>query len=94
MITWDEEKREKVLRDHAIDFERLSDVFEDPNSIDIQDVEHSTDDEIRYIVIGKTARYGLVFVSYAIVEEAYRLITARRAENWMEREYEKRRHRQ
>ena len=82
-----------MVRDHGVDFGRIEDVFEDPFAIDIQDFEHSTDDEARYIVIGKTSKYGLVFVSYSIVDAEYRLITARRAENWMVREYEKRRNR-
>ena len=93
MITWDNEKREKVIRDHRVDFQYVWEVFNDPFAIEIEDLDHSTEDEARYIVIGKTATYGIVSASYTIVEEDYRLITARRAERWMVREYEKRRKR-
>lgn len=93
MIIWDDDKRTKVLKDHGVDFQHVWEVFIDSFAIDIEDFGHSTDDEARYIIIGKTATYGLVSVSYTIVEDQYRLITARRAEKWMTREYEKRRKR-
>lgn len=93
MVTWDDEKREKVIKDHGVDFQYVWEVFNDPFAIEIEDLDHSTEEEVRYIVIDKTATYGIVSVSYTIVEEDYRLITARRAERWMVREYEKRRKR-
>jgi len=45
--------------------------------------------ELRYAVIGKTARYGLIFLVFTYIEEKIRFITARRAENWMVKEYER-----
>lgn len=94
MITWDEAKRRKVIRDHGIDFAQIEDVFDDPQGLYLEDFEHSTESEIRFNVIGITAIYGVVFASYLYVnEDEIRFITARRAEKWMVTEYEKRRKR-
>ncbi len=84
MFIWDERKRKQVIREHAVDFERIKDVFEDAFSIDFNnfiDDEHSTETEIRYGTIGKTAAYGLVALIYSVeTGEQIRFITARRAE--------------
>ena len=94
MITWDERKRKRVIRDHRVDFALLDDVFEDPNGLYLEDDEHSSEDEERLKVIGFTAAYGLVFVTFVFVDDrTTRLITARRAEKWMVNEYEKARKR-
>lgn len=33
MITWDEKKRRKVIKDHGVDFVKIEDVLDDPNAI-------------------------------------------------------------
>ena len=94
MITWDEGKREKVIKDHSVDLGDIRDVFDDIYALFLEDFEHSTDSETRFNVIGMTSRYGLIFAAYAYENEnVIRLITARRAENWMVKEYEKNRKR-
>jgi uncharacterized DUF497 family protein len=94
MIAWDEKKRKQVLKDHGVDFSRLEDVFEDPNGLYLEDDEHSSDDESRLKVIAFSAAYGLVFVTFTFIDDrTIRLITARRAEKWMVRVYEKARKR-
>ncbi|MBX3291227.1 MAG: BrnT family toxin [Acidobacteria bacterium] len=89
MFVWDEAKRRKVLADHKVDFALLTDIFEDPFAIYNDDLGHS-ETELRYTVVGMTAQYGLVFLVFSYVEEQIRFITARRAENWMVKEYERR----
>ena len=89
MFVWDEAKRLKVIENHNVDFELITDIFDDPYGVYNDDFGHS-DKEIRYTVIGSTANYGLVFLVFTYVEEKIRFITARRAENWMVKEYEKR----
>ncbi len=90
MFVWDESKRRKVIEDHRVDFVLLLDVFDDAFGIYREDTEHS-DDEIRYSVIGFTAEYGLVFAVFTYTDdEEVRLITARRAEKWMVKQYEER----
>ena len=94
MFIWDESKRVKVIEEHSVDFDSISDVFEDSYSIDFQDEEHSGEEEIRYGIIGKTAAYGLIILIYTVTaDEDIRFITVRRAEKWMVREYEKQRKR-
>jgi uncharacterized DUF497 family protein len=88
MFVWDDAKRLKVLAEHKVDFELITDVFDDPFAIYNDDFGHS-ESELRYTVIGMTAQYGLVFLVFSYVQEKVRFITARRAENWMVREYER-----
>ena len=89
MFVWDESKRRKVIEDHKIDFELITDIFDDPFGIYRDDFGHS-DDEIRYTVVGLTATYGLVFLVFVYADDKIRFVTARRAENWMVKEYERR----
>lgn len=89
MIVWDEAKRQRVLGEHKVDFKLIEDILEDPFAIYNDDFGHS-DTELRYTVIGRTAEYGMVFLVFSYVEAAVRFITARRAENWMVKEYERR----
>lgn len=82
--SWDKEKAVKVKFEHKVEFEKLIDVFDDAFSVDFIDDEHSTAEEIRYAVIGKTAQYGLIYLVYVSVSEnELRFITARKAEKWM-----------
>ena len=93
-FTWDETKRERVLAEHKVDFAKIQDVFDDVFAVYIEDFEHSTDDEIRFNVIGQSAIYGLVYIAFTYDESNdIRLITARKAEGWMVKEYEENRKR-
>lgn len=89
MFVWDEAKRLKVIKDHGVDFALITDIFDDPFGIYREDAEHSAS-EIRYSVLGLTINYGLVFAVFTYEGEKIRFITARRAEKWMVKEYEKR----
>ena len=94
MFIWDDSKRLKVIEEHGVDFDLISDVFEDSFSTDFEDEEHSSEEEIRYAIIGKTAEYGLVVLVYTVtVNDNIRFVTARRAEKWMVRKYEAQRKR-
>ena len=88
-MTWDENKAAEVSAQHHVDFARIIDIFSDPYAVEYEDEEHSTEDETRYAIIGLTAAYGLVFLSYTepAVDEIH-FITARHAEKWMVDEYE------
>ncbi len=91
--TWDEFKAEKVKDDHAIEFAKIIDIFEDPFAIEFTDEAHSTKEEIRYAIIGLTS-YGLVYLVFTEPkEDEIHFITARLAENWMVKEYEENRKR-
>ncbi len=88
MFVWDEKKRKNVLKDHNVDFALIDDIFDDPFAIYNDDLGHS-ETELRYTVVGKTAQYGLIFLAFTYDEEQIRFITARRAEKWMVKEYER-----
>ena len=84
MFEWDQTKRRQVLRDHGIDLAEITDIFDDPYGMLFEDVAHSTDNEMRFAIIGQTARYGLIYAAYLYMGEVnIRFITARRAESWM-----------
>lgn len=90
MFVWDETKRRKVIGEHKVDFKLILDVFDDPFGDYREDIEYS-DKEMRYAVIGLTAKYGLIIAIFTYTAEGnIRLITARRAEKWMVKEYEER----
>jgi uncharacterized protein len=89
-FTWDTNKAEKVKADHKVEFKKLVDIFDDVFCVDFTDDEHSTVDETRYAIIGKTAEYGLIYLVYIVVSEIeLKFITARKAEKWMVSFYEK-----
>ena len=88
MFVWDEAKRLKVIEDHGVDFALLLDAFDDAFGVYFEDLEHSTAEEIRFNLIGFSAQYGLVYVTFTYENDDIRLITAWKAEKWMVKEYE------
>ncbi len=77
MITWDEKKRRQVIKDHGIDFKKIEDVLDDPFALYIADFQHGGSEE-RWLIIGKSAEYGLAAVVITFRDDEIRLITARR----------------
>ncbi len=91
-FTWDPKKREKVLVEHMVDFDKITDVFNDPLALEFLDIEHSSEEDIRFAIIGLTAGYGLIYAVYtAPSDEEIHFVTARRAEPLMVKEYDKER---
>ncbi len=84
---WDEDKAQKNAKKHRVSFEHAQQVFDDPRAVPFEDLEHSSPDETRYVMIGMSS-IGLLFVSFTYRDEAVRLVSARRAETWMVRVYE------
>ena len=88
-FTWDEAKAEN----HSIEFARIIDIFEDSFAVEFIDEAHSTEEEIRYAIIGLTS-YGLVYLVFTEPDKnQLHFITARLAEKWMVKEYEENRKR-
>lgn len=72
---------------------RITDIFADPFAVEFIDESHSTEEEIRYAIIGATV-YGLVFLVFTeIGPDELHFISARLAEKWMVKEYEQNRKR-
>lgn len=78
---WDEEKNQKNLKNHGIDFETAARVFADPNRIEKYDINHSGEED-RFITIGIiNGTAYVVMVVYTERREIIRLISARKATN-------------
>ncbi len=77
---WHKEKAAGNRRKHGVTFEEAATVFEDERRLQIYDLEHSTPDEDREIVIGFSHRMRLLMVViYERSENIVRIISARRA---------------
>ena len=83
---WDEYKAEENLKKHKISFEHAALVFCDPNRLEEYDYLHS-DEEDRYIVIGKVNTVLFVVCTYRN-ENTIRIISARPATKGERRRYE------
>lgn len=93
-FSWKENKKQKVKVEHKIEFDKIKDVFDDPFAVEYTDEEHSTDEEIRFAIIGLTVNYGLIYLVFTEPSETeLHFITARKAENWMVKVYEQNRRR-
>ena len=93
-FTWKENKKQKVKVEHKIEFDKIKDVFDDPFAVEYIDETHSTDEEVRFAIIGFTVEYGLIFLIFTEPSETeLHFITSRKAENWMVKVYEQNRRR-
>jgi uncharacterized DUF497 family protein len=75
---WDPVKALDNLRKHEVSFDDAATAFGDPLSITIPDPDHS-DDEHRFVLVGRTTPGTLVVVSHAERGNNVRIISARRA---------------
>ncbi len=88
---WDEDKREKTLRERSIDFVDAIKIWRDPRRQ--ERVDHRKQyDEIRMQTIGMS-KLGLLFVvyterAYEEGEEVIRIISVRKANKREKRDYE------
>ena len=79
---WDRIKNLININKHGISFKEAASVFQDENSIELDDLEHSQDED-RFIIIGKSRRLRLVVVCHCYREnnKIIRIISAREANN-------------
>ncbi len=86
IFEWDSDKAKINLQRHGISFEEAQLAFEDENLIDALDETHS-EDELRFNLIGLTAK-GLPFVVYTERgDDVIRIISARKATKFEEEIY-------
>lgn len=78
MFEWDDEKAERNLRVHGVDFQEARTVFEDPFAITIPDDLHS-EDESRSIILGLSLLARVLLVVHTERKERIRIISARKA---------------
>jgi uncharacterized protein len=84
---WDDDKALANAKKHRVSFEQAREIFNDPRAVPYEDLEHSADDETRYVMIGMSS-IGLLSVSFTYRDKVVRIISARRAEKWMVKVYE------
>lgn len=76
---WDENKEKTNLKKHKVDFETAAHVFYDCNRVILFDEKHSTDDEERYVAIGRVEnRLIILYVAFTLRESIIRIISARK----------------
>ena len=86
---WNEAKAAVNLKIHGVSFDEAIEVFFDPNAVEGFDIEHSKN-ENRFYIIGFSSR-RLLYVIYAERDgDVIRLISARKAEQKKQKEYEER----
>jgi uncharacterized DUF497 family protein len=84
---WDDDKALGNVRKHRVSFEQAQEIFSDPRAVPFEDLEHSSLDETRYLMIGM-ASVGLLLVSFTYRDDTVRLISARLAEKRFVKIYE------
>jgi uncharacterized DUF497 family protein len=84
---WDSRKAKANLRKHGVSFEEAATVFLDPFAVTYPDPDHS-DEEIREITIGRSAKQRVVFLSHTRRGERTRVISGRRATKGERKQYE------
>jgi uncharacterized DUF497 family protein len=78
IFEWDSSKASSNLRKHRVSFEEATTAFADPLSLTIADPDHS-DQEQRWVLLGRSHRGRLLVVAHAVRRERIRLISARAA---------------
>lgn len=85
---WDESKANQDNKKHpGVSFDEAKTVFDDENSITIDDPDHSTE-EHRYIDIGFSAKGRILVVVYTERNGNIRIISARKATFIERKKYE------
>ena len=82
---WDDAKAAQNYAKHGVTFEAACDVFKDPFAIEEIDDRRDYGEE-RWTIIG-AARGRVLFVAYTMRDDSARIISARAAEPYEEREY-------
>ena len=73
---WDDQKAIENLKRHGVSFGEATEVFYDPNAVEIEDVEHSFQ-EMRFAIIGYSTSRMLFVVFAERHENVIRIISAR-----------------
>jgi uncharacterized DUF497 family protein len=84
---WDPKKARANLRKHGVSFEEAATVFLDPLAVTYPDPDNS-DEEIREITIGHSAKRGVVFLSHTQRGDRIRIISARKVTRGERKQYE------
>jgi uncharacterized DUF497 family protein len=72
---WDENKNKENIKKHKVTFSDAVQAFYDENRIIAKDLDHSTDDEVRYYCFGKVGP-GIMTVRFTLREKNIRIFGA------------------
>ncbi|MBI3267624.1 MAG: BrnT family toxin [Planctomycetes bacterium] len=87
LFEWDLNKAKSNIRKRQVQFEEASTVFGDPLGLLMSDPDHS-EDEARYVLLGRSNRRRLLVVSFAERPPRTRIISARLATRYERSKYE------
>jgi len=73
---WDDEKAIENLSKHGVSFGEATEVFYDPNALEVEDVEHSSG-EARFVIVGYSTSRMLYVVFAERHRDVIRIISAR-----------------
>jgi uncharacterized protein len=73
---WDDRKAIENLKKHGVSFGEATEVFYDPNAVEVEDAEHSLD-ESRFVIIGYSTSRMLYVVFAERHSDMIRIISAR-----------------
>jgi uncharacterized protein len=73
---WDDRKAIENLTKHGVSFGEATEVFYDPNAVEVEDAEHSLD-EWRFVIIGNSTNRLLYVVFAERHGDVIRIISAR-----------------
>ena len=85
---WDRGNLDKSSQKHGISPHEAEEAFLDEKAIVLRDVEHSQE-EVRYILIGKTSEKKILFIVFTLRARRIRIISARTANSKEKSEYGK-----
>ena len=86
-FSWDPDKATQNLRKHGVSFKEAETVFADQLYVDFYDPDHS-EDEDRYLVVGKSRQGRLLIVSDTERRMVTRIIPAREVTRSEQEAYE------
>ena len=88
-FVWDRSKAAANELKHGVSFEEATSAFDDPDAVTVYDEEHSRLED-RYILLGMSPKFRVLFVVHAeVTPEVVRIISARRATRAERDVYEK-----
>lgn len=73
---WDDLKAVENLSKHGVSFGEATEVFYDPNAVEVEDADHSLD-EARFVIIGYSTSRLLYVVFAERHENVIRIVSAR-----------------
>ena len=81
---WDEKKNESNKKKHRVSFEKAAETFDDPNGVIY---EGNSEDELRFVRVGKTAAKVLLSVIYTLRSTVIRIISVRSPRTYEIKDY-------